>query len=247
MTHPAGRLVVSIHDVAPSTLGETRFLLEALDRIGAAPRVLKVIPRADGGDDLRAAPALARLLAAEVGAGSEVVLHGYTHRAAGPLRGPWLERLRGRLLAGDAAEFLTLDDGEIEARLAAGRAILEECGLAPRGFCAPCWLASAQVPALLRRCGFSYYVSMFSLLDLQRGRRLTTPWFGYMGAGGFHERLVATGGYAGLAAFRGAPVVKVFLHPQGAAGSAACDRVLRVLAGLMRTRRLVTYGSLVAG
>src|SRR5579875_1511025 len=121
-------LVVSIHDVAPATLGDVRYLLDALDEMGARPRVLKVIPNADGHGDVRAYPALVRLLADEVAAGSEVLLHGYTHRAAGPLRGPWPRRLRARLFAGTAAEFLTLDIAATRERLDAGRQMLRDCG-----------------------------------------------------------------------------------------------------------------------
>jgi predicted deacetylase len=242
-----GRLVVSIHDVAPSTLRETRYLLDALDRIGARPRVLKVIPCAEGRQDLRDAPALVRLLADEVAAGSEVVLHGYTHRAAGPLRGTWTARMRARLFAGAAAEFLTLDDEALVARLTAGREILQSAGLRPHGFCAPGWLATPHLPRLLRQCGFSYYVTMLALHDLAAGRRRCTPWYGYMGAGPLQERLVGLGGRACLAATAGAPIVKVFFHPQGAVDSAACAGALRLLPRLMRRRSLSTYAALLAG
>ena len=241
-----GRLVVAIHDVAPSAVGEVRYLLGALDNIGVRPRVLKVIPNADGRDDIRHHPALTRLLADEAAASSEVLLHGYTHRAAGALRGPWPTRARARLFAGAAAEFLTLDNDEMTDRLAAGRRILRDCGLDPRGFGAPCWLAPPGLPTLLRQSGFAYYVTMMTLLDLTTGRRVLTPSLGYMGAGAGQERLIGLGAAAGLAAAPWLPIVKVFLHPQGAGASPACDRTLRMLACLARTRSLVTYGDLLA-
>ena len=242
-----GRLVVAIHDVAPTTIDDVRYLLGELDTIGARPRVLKVIPNADGRADIRDDPALVRLLADEVAAGSEVVLHGYTHRATGPPRGPWPRRLRARLFAGTAAEFLTLDAGAMQRRLTEGRQILRDSALDPRGFCAPGWLAPPDLPCLLRQCGFAYYVTMMTLLDLTTGRRVLTPWLGYMGAGEGQERLVGLGARAGLTLTPRFPLVKAFLHPQGARTSPACERVLRKVSGLMRTRSPVTFGGFLAG
>src|SRR5437588_4777681 len=146
-----GCVVVSVHDIASPLTSEVRHLLAALDASGARPRVLKVVPNADGTRDLRDDPALVRVLAAEVAAGSEVVLHGYTHRVAGPLRGPWSTCLRARHFAGMAAEFLTLDATEMMERLSAGRQILQGVGVEPRGFCAPGWLAPPGLPHLLRQ------------------------------------------------------------------------------------------------
>jgi predicted deacetylase len=241
-----GRLVVSIHDVAPSLAREVRYLLDALDAIGARPRVLKVIPNEDGRHDVRADPALVRLLTGEAAAGSEIVLHGYTHRVAGPVRGYGPAALRARLFAGSAAEFMTLDGAQMLERLRAGRQMLRDIGLDPVGFCAPGWLASPPLPRLLARCGFRYALTMAAILDLARRRRLWTPWLGYMGADAVQERLVRLGSdlLAPLTAY--APVIKVFLHPQGAPRSADCTRALREIARLARTRRLVTYERLLA-
>jgi predicted deacetylase len=239
-------VVVSVHDIASPLTSEVRHLLAALDAIGARPRVLKVVPNADGKRDLRDDPELVRVLAAEVAAGSEVVLHGYTHCVAGPLRGPWSTCLRAWLFAGTAAEFVTLDAAQMLERLSAGRQILRSVGLEPRGFCAPGWLAPPELPRLVRQCGFHYYVSMATLWDLTADRRLRTPWLGYMGAGAVQEQLVGLGGRALLAMDPRAPVVKVFLHPQGAGHARACDRILCLLARLLRERRPVTYGTLLA-
>ncbi|HZS92008.1 MAG TPA: DUF2334 domain-containing protein, partial [Chloroflexota bacterium] len=148
------RLVVSIHDVAPTFMEDVRYLLAALDAIEVRPRVLKVIPYFEQRDDIRADAAFGRLLASEAAAGSEIVLHGYTHRAAGPPRGPWARRLRAHFFAGAAAEFLSLDDAAMRARLAVGQAALEKLGLQARGFCAPAWLAPPHLPLLLKEYGF---------------------------------------------------------------------------------------------
>ena len=243
-------VVVAVHDIASPLTGEVCHLLAALDAIGARPRVLKVVPNADGTRDLRDDPALVRVLAAEEAAGSELVLHGYTHRVAGPLHGPWGTCLRARLFTGTAAEFLTLDATQMMERLSAGRQILQSVGVEPRGFCAPCWLAPPELPHLLRQCGFHYYVSMATLWDLGvlgggggRGGR------GFLFFGGAGDHPYLGGGVGGgllLAMATRVPVVKVFLHPQCAPDAQACRRILHVLARLLQERRPVTYGTLLA-
>lgn len=245
MTGRGGRLIVSIHDVMPAYTRELRRLLADLDAVGARPRVLKVVPHAAEGGPLAGAPELVELLCAEVCAGSEVVLHGYSHRAAGPYRGPWAARSRARLFAGDAAEFLALDRAALAARLEDGRRELRDLGFDPRGFCAPSWLAPPDIAATLRGLDFDYYVGLAALDDLRRGRRRWLPWAGYMGAGPRQERLMGLVGAALLSATPRAPGVKVFLHPQGVPGAPAYRRTLRLLARLVREREPVTYGHLL--
>jgi predicted deacetylase len=233
-------LVVAIHDVAPEWFDDIGFLIGELDKANIRPRVLKVIP-----ERLPESPELVALLNAEQQNGSEVVMHGYTHRTNGPLRGPWPRRIRGAMFAPGAAEFLSLSPEEMAARVASGRQFMNEVGLRVIGFCAPGWLETAALPPILRRTGFRYDIRMTRLVDLQSGRRIWTDWLGYVGAGPLQDRLVAV---ANAANRLGAPmfaVLKCFLHPQGARRSPDCRRMLDLLPALMQERTLATYGELI--
>lgn len=227
--------------MAPEWIDDVRFLFEALDRIRVSPRVLKVIPQ-----HLLATPELVHLLRQEQENGSEIVLHGYAHHSGDRWHGPWPRRLRARLFARHDAEFLSLPPGEMEARLVNGREILHRAGLSAAGFCAPGWLATSDLLPVLRGLGFRYDVRMTHLIDLKSQRRLWTDWIGYMGAGTVQERLVGIANRLNRLGARAFPVLKVFLHPQGARRSAACRRVLEQIPELMRERTLATYGQLVA-
>ena len=240
-------LIVAVHDVAPSTLAHVRWLLARLDDAGIAPRVLKVIPSepdAGGGDGGE----LAALVAAEAAAGSEIVLHGWSHRQEGPLRGATLDRWRASALAGGTAEFLALSPGGMERRLADGCARLRGWGANPSGFCAPGWLAAPGWIPAARAAGLRYGLTLRGLRDFDRGRWLTLPPWGYMGAGARQELLVRVGAAViarPLAGLLRAPAVRVFLHPQGAPGSRACGDVLRRLERLARRHRSMTYAGLL--
>ncbi len=236
-------VVVSVHDVAPPYLQAVRELLHVLDGLGARPRVLKAVPQFRGRWPLAGCPELVDLLRAEVAAGSEVVLHGYTHTTAGPLGGSWPTRLRAWVFAPRDAEFLSVDPAGAEGRLRAATEHLAELGVRPVGFCAPGWLAAPWLPDLLRRLGFRYHVTMGCLHDLQAGRRLLLPWFGSVGAGGLHESAVHVAGSPGawLATTR-YPVVKAFFHPQRPQTWAA--QLVRLQRAL-RTRSPTTYRELL--
>jgi predicted deacetylase len=238
-------MIVSIHDVAPSTLGPVASLLEALDGAGVRRRVLKVIPNSQGRWPLQRSPELVRVLQAEAQSGSEIVLHGFTHETAGRLRGaPWT-RMRARLFAPFSGEFLTLDGAAMRERLNSGRQALEDCGLQPGGFCAPGWLATPELDQALLECGFHYRIDLMSVSDLRRGRRRLTPWLGYMGAGELQERLVGTANLLTWAASRWTPLIKVFFHPPRRSTSRAFERLLRRTAILRAKRQPLTYAQLL--
>lgn len=246
--HPVaagGRVIVSIHDVAPSQAAGIRYLLDACDAIGARRRVLKVIPNHDGRGDLRDYPDFAAMLRREAAGGSEIVLHGYTHRAEGQIKGLSLTSLRARVFAPGVAEFATLNYSVMREHVLAGREILRDIGLNPTGFCAPGWLASGSITQLLRQCGIRYYISMLAVRDVVTGKYVRTPWRGYMGAGVTQERLVRLGGRACAVLGSATHVTKVFLHPQNAQQSADCAVIMRFLSTVVPHRQLVTYADLI--
>ncbi|MDR7569227.1 MAG: DUF2334 domain-containing protein [Armatimonadota bacterium] len=239
-------VVVCVHDVCPSQQEGVRWLLDALDGFGAVPRVLLVIPREGGREPLADHPGLVRLLREECEKGSEVVLHGYTHRIAGALRGDVLTRWRGRYFAPRDAEFASLPEAEMETRIREGRRALASLGIPVQGFCPPGWLGTPELPGVLRRLDFRYLLGMSTLLEVQTGRRRFLPWFGHMGTGGAHEALIGLGGWAGLALARlGFPCVTAFFHPQDAPRSSSARLRLEQLARLLRGRRPTTYGALL--
>jgi uncharacterized protein len=237
-------LVVSIHDVAPSSLDDVRWLLSRLDELGVRPRVLKAIP-APGGQEIEPDSEVVDLLRAEQEAGSEIVVHGYTHRTAGPFGGSYWDTTRARLFAPDDAEFLSLEPGEAERRLARGRELLTQAGLAADGFCAPGWLAARWVDEAAARAGFTHVIGLLRIADFTRQRRRTVPAFGYMGADRTQERLVGVGGDTSVGLHRFLrdqfPHLRAFLHPAGARTSEDCARTLERIAALAASEPVGTY------
>lgn len=237
-------MIVSVHDVAPSTYTSVAWLLDALDHLDVRPRSLLVIP-GEPARPIARSPRLLSMLRREQAAGSELIVHGFTHRSSGPLQGPAWTRLRARSFAGGDAEFLSLGRDEAMGRLLAARRLLEQLGLQADGFCAPCWLSLPELPGLLENAGFRFQIGMSSLVDLAQHREHRVRWMGYMGAGLWQERLVSAIGNVLLRSPLDRTPVQIFLHPGGASQSRFCAAVLRSLQRLRRSRRVVRYADII--
>ena len=256
ITVPAPRrlLIVTVHDVAPPFAAGVRHLLDELDRRAIRPRVLKVVPCYAGRWPLANDDELCSLLRAEVAVGSEIVAHGWTHRAQGALRGSLGARWRGAWLAGGAAEFLSLPAAAAhDAARSARRTLADTLGVEPEGFCAPAWLLNKEGHAAVAAAGYHFLLEQTMVRDLRTGQAIATPWQGFMGVGGCHEWLVQLGNGAIAVGARLAcgglsrcPVVKVFLHPQRLEDSRALERVLDGLTALAAQREVVTASQLVS-
>ncbi|MFI5278238.1 MAG: DUF2334 domain-containing protein [Ktedonobacterales bacterium] len=245
----ARQLVVALHDVAPPFEGAIRAQLDLLAAIGVRRVSLLVTPDWHGDALLSDAPSLVELLSAQVAAGSQLALHGYTHQPepGAIFEGPWLRRLRARLFARDAAEFLTLAPEEAETLLRQGLDDFEQVGLPrPTTFCAPGWLSNAAAEAALTRAGMRYLISMFGVRDLWSKWRIQTPAVGYMGAGRTQELGVQT--FNMLVRWTKLPtasVACVYLHPQSEPTGPRVRRQIALVAKLLaRGWQLATYDDL---
>jgi predicted deacetylase len=238
------RVIVSLHDVAPPFEAAIREQIALLATVGVRRLVFKVVPNWHGAYPLHKATSCVALLREQVAAGSQLVLHGYEHqphqrgdRSAASFAGPWLSRLRARLFAADAAEFLTLSEAEAEDALHRGLEIFARAALPPpRMFCAPGWLHNSAALMALERAGFHYLLDQFLVRDLRQHRRVVwTPGEGYMGASPRQEAGVQVlNMIMRQTALRVAPVAKVYLHPQRDPTGVIARRCVAELAAMMR-------------
>lgn len=172
-TSPVERaLVVSVHDVAPGTMTETRRWLADLDMFGVRGVLLAVLGPWRG-RELAAAPESAELLREAASHGHEIALHGWAH-AAQP-GGGRTRRWSGAFAARGAGEFWTLDEAAARDRMERGRASLAAAGLDARGFVPPGYLASPGARQALAGSGLRYWTSHLFIHDLTDGSRLFAP------------------------------------------------------------------------
>lgn len=238
-------LVVSVHDVHPSTALASRAWVDDLERLGI-PASLLVVPGPWRGATLLHNRSLITWLHERVDRGHEIVQHGWRHEGV-PGGSAWRAAVN-HVVARGCAEFCALDEAAAAERLSRGGEVLDRLGFAVQGFTPPGWLASAGTTQALRRLGYRYTTTHFGVHDLDRG--VVHRAFAYSHRpGGWGERLGAamltTGLRRAVAARR---PVRVALHPADRGRPGLVDATLAALRDAVDAgARPVTYGAVVAG
>jgi hypothetical protein len=171
-----GVAVISIHDVAPATLGECDHLVAIVESIDARASLL-VIPGPWRVPVATEDPSFASWLLAASDRGHEIVAHGWEHRAvADPSYAvPTVRRAGERLLTRGCAEFAALGAEEARERAVRSLAALHELGASPTGFVAPGWSLSAAAEGVLADVGFGYTTTRRNVIDLIESRSIPIP------------------------------------------------------------------------
>ncbi|MCA1779518.1 MAG: polysaccharide deacetylase family protein [Xanthomonadaceae bacterium] len=146
-------LLVSIHDVMPTTLAKSRRIFERLNAAGLSPVTLLVVP----GKDWRCCDL--DQLRAMVDAGAQLAGHGWTHQA-GQLRG-LRHRLHSALISRRAGEHLALSRREILKLMLRNHRWFAKNGLPEPGlYVPPAWAMGPVSRELLDRLPFRQYETL---------------------------------------------------------------------------------------
>src|SRR5207249_8856997 len=137
-------LVVSLHDVAPSTQATHEKIISELARCGVRSFSLLVVPdyhhQGRSMEDRQFVSWLRDLEAA----GNEIVIHGYFHERQRRARQSSLKKFVTQFYTQGEGEFYDLGYDEAFRRIKSGRDEFRNAGLKPRGFVAPAWLLSSE-------------------------------------------------------------------------------------------------------
>ena len=133
-------LLASIHDVSPRFATEIDRLLDLLRPHVGERLAMLVVPNHWGDAPIIPGSPFASRLREWADGGAEIFLHGYFHRDQGR-HGRTADRVRARFMTAGEGEFLGLSRDDAGARIAEGRALVEDViGRSVAGFVAPAWL-----------------------------------------------------------------------------------------------------------
>jgi len=157
------KLVVSIHDVHPSSFQAAQNQVSFCETLGIQRFSILVVPDVHMRNPFESCSGLVRWLRARQEDGDEIVLHGFYHLNDSGITSAktWF---CNRIYCANEAEFLDLDFDTALLRVVRGRQRLMEEGLYPAGFIAPAWLINDEVIQAVFHAGFSYTNTVDSIL-----------------------------------------------------------------------------------
>ena len=168
-------LCISLHDVAPATLGECMNTLAFLDDVGLGPVALLVVPDYHGLGRADRDDRFASFIESRILRGDEIVLHGYHHTDATPHPRGIREWLTRRFRSGSEGEFSQLDYAAAKTRILRGLVVLRSAGWNPTGFVPPAWLMSAPALSALEESPLQYCGTRDAVVALQSSHLIPAP------------------------------------------------------------------------
>lgn len=164
-------LVVSIHDVAPSTQATVQEMIDELKKSGVPCCSLLVIPYYHEKKSLTQDPVFVKWLQEKQREGHEIVLHGWCHlRPTAAHERLWTRWMTQHYTRGEG-EFYDLSYDEARAKLKKGKVALETAGFELQkvsGFIAPAWLLSKEAERAVIDEGFSYTTRLHGVIYFQK-------------------------------------------------------------------------------
>lgn len=237
------KLLVSIHDVSPVTLAETRDAIDLVGRAGVPPSALTVLAVPFHAEQISLADddATTRYLRELVAAGATLVSHGYTHRMVGRARTPW-QWLLTRWFARDEAELALCDGDETARRLDAAAAIFAAAELEPYGFVPPAWLLSAAAAAVV--VGRFPFVETFGGIAIGDGPQTARRLVGWGSLTAIEA--LATSAFAWLQSRRRSADTRLAIHPPDLRRRRTRRSLERTLARMVPKLEPMSYRTYIA-
>lgn len=238
-------LCVSMHDVSPHTWSQCDRLLQAVRQVANIPVTLLVVPAYHRRPDENFS-AYRHALDQRLADGDELALHGYTHLDEGPTAVTWRSRFVRHTYTQSEGEFSALDETEARRRIDIGLAWFARHGWPVHGFVAPAFLMSKGTWQALAGSPFRYTTTMrgFHLLRPRLDINARTMVYAARNASGrwlsrwANDTLVATQ--------RGAPLMRLGLHPRDAHYPQLIQHVQSMLEELLPYRTAITKNAFAA-
>lgn len=191
-----GAVILSVHDVTPAFSEQIKNLKAMLTSLDL-PKIFLVTPLYRGlqENNLTRNAEFVDCLKAEP---SEIILHGLTHV------GTFMEN-----------EFASIDPIEAKRRIKIGMDILKNVGLETQGFVAPMWNINQNVMKILKKERFSFTETFFSIVDLERDRKIRSLVCNYNFGNSVINRLVLIPNSANFLLKKASRrLIRIALHPQ---------------------------------
>jgi hypothetical protein len=243
---PRRPLIVSVHDVAPSTRPAAEKILKELARHHVDVCSLLVVPNYHRQGEATGDRSFVRWLRDLEADGHEIVIHGYYHQR--PSTGT--ERLRERLItraytAGEG-EFYDLNYAEALERITRARDQFCAAGLKPRGFIAPAWLLGAEGERAAADAEMEYTTRLTSVVDLRTQESSHARSMVYSVRSAWRRQVSRVWNRGLFLMQTDRPLVRLAIHPPDTAHHHIWGQIIGIIDQLLESRQPTTYRDWIA-
>jgi predicted deacetylase len=245
LTGPQRLLLASIHDVSPRFEGEVDRLMDLLAPHVGKRLAMLVVPNHWGDAPIVPGSAFAARLRSWAEQGTEMFLHGFTHRDDARYSGAG-DLMRARFMTAGEGEFLGLSRSESQARIARGQELLENViGRPIDGFVAPAWLYGHGAREALSHSAIPLAEDHMRVWSPASGAELA---WGPVITWASRTRLRLLSSLVAAAALRHSPldVLRIGVHPPDVRHPALVRSIGRTFTVARRNRRPARYADLLA-
>jgi len=239
-------IVVSLHDVAPSTQQIANTIISELARRGVRVCSLLVVPDYHHQGLFTKDTGFVSWLRGLEAEGHEIVIHGYFHERARRAKETLRDQFLTRFYTQNEGEFYDLSYEEALRRIMAARDEFHAHGLKPRGFVAPAWLLSKEAEAAARDAQMEYTTRLRTVCDLRVGNVFPARTLVYSVRNSW-RRGVSRARNAALFRFaKGDSLLRLSIHPPDYSHRAPWKQITHLIERSVASRTARTYQEWIA-
>jgi predicted deacetylase len=239
-------MVVSLHDVAPSSQQIANAIISELARHGVSVCSLLVVPDYHHQGLFTRNPEFVSWLRGLEGDGHEVAIHGYFHERPRRANESLPDQFLTRFYTQQEGEFYDLDYDEALSRITRARDEFRASGLKPRGFVAPAWLLSKEAQRAARDAEMEYTTRLHKVCDLRSGGDFVARSIVYSVRGTWRRGLSRICNATLFRYLEGKPLLRISLHPPDYSHRTIWRHVIGLIDKSTRSRTATTYQDWIA-
>ena len=234
-------LVVSLHDIAPSTQSVAEKILAELMQRGVRHCSLLVVPNYHHqGESMQDRQFVSWLRNLEA-TGHEIVIHGYFHERPRCAHENLLETIVTRFYTQGEGEFYDLGYEEAFRRIKTARDEFNAAGLKPRGFVAPAWLLSKEAERAARDAEMEYTTRLTTIVDLRSGDAFAARSLVYSVRNSWRRAMSRAWNAALSRILKDNPLVRLSIHPPDFSHPTIWRQIVDLISEMASTRTPATY------
>lgn len=234
-------LVVSIHDVAPSTRAKVEKMLARLADLGVGSCSLLIVPDFHHQGRSLGDPESTAWLLRLSEHGHEIVIHGFYHERARRAGENARQKVVTRIYTADEGEFYDLEYEEALRLMRTAQNEFAAHGFHPSGFIAPAWLLGADAQRAATEAGFRYTTTLRGVRDLGSSEEFASQSLVYSVRSDWRCALSLFWNRMLFRRLTTNPLLRLGLHPPDLDHPGVWRQIEALIVKALRDRRPMTY------